>query len=79
MDDAVQPLTLQADSRDDVVVADATEQRKRRSAGITLFALVRKVWPFMRPTRLRVCFLALLSLFLTALEVATPILVGAFE
>ena len=43
-----------------------------------IFALVGKLWPFMRPTRLRLLLLAGVSLVLTGLEVSTPVLVGLF-
>ena len=43
-----------------------------------IFALVGKIWPFMRPTRPRLFLLAGVSLLLTALEVGTPVLVGLF-
>ena len=74
----MQPLTLPAISNEPAAVADKAARKRRRAAAMPIFALVGKLWPFMRPTRPRLFLLAGVSLLLTAFEVATPVFVGLF-
>jgi subfamily B ATP-binding cassette protein MsbA len=74
----MQPLTLRASSNHPASVAEKAERKNRRAAAMPIFALIGKLWPFMRPTRPRLFLLAGVSIVLTALEVATPVLVGLF-
>jgi ABC-type multidrug transport system fused ATPase/permease subunit len=59
-------------------VPDESKSSSAGPSGIPFLSVLRKLWPFLRRVRRRLWIAGAISSLLTALEVATPILVGLF-
>lgn len=71
---AAPPGSVVAPRRRAHLTDDSQTPDSRRTVSVP--GLVRELWPYLRPSRRRLALAAVVSLLLTAIEVATPLLIG---